>query len=319
VIGGMLTLTIELLSGANGELVWSDRYAMVIADIQVARHGIAASIIAALEIHLPQFESDHARRLSPAQLDAWSHYHLGLRHMYRYNQTDNALAAGHFRSAVELDGEFTRAHAGLSFTHWQNAFMHFGEDRKALLGMAVEEASRALEIDGQDPFASFNLGRARWLEGDVEAGIEWLDRALLVNPNYAQCHYTMGLSRLLSGAPDLARGAADKAIHLSPLDPLLYAMLSTKALSHLAHGEFDAAGQIIEKAARVPGAHFYISIIAAVTLELAGNRIAAEAWRDKSLSQRPDLTTAMFFQAFPFKDAAMKGLLSGSLARLGLP
>ncbi len=316
-INDMLTISVELLSASNGALVWSERYATAVADIQMARQDIVASIISAFEIQVPQFESEHARRLSPTQLDAWSHYHLGLRHMYRYNEADNAIAAGHFRSAIELDREFSRAHSGLSFTYWQNAFMNFGEDRKLPLEKAVAAASRALEIDGQDPFASFNMGRARWLEGDVDAGIDWLDRALLVNPNYAQCHYTRGLSKVLTGRPDDALGAADKAMQLSPLDPLLYAMLSTKAIAHIANEDFAAASVWAEKAVRVPGAHFYISMVTAIALELGGDRASAERWRDEALARRPEITASMFFQAFPFKDAALKTTLTNALARLG--
>ena len=314
----MLTLAIELLSTSDGAVVWSERFTVPMAELQVARRDIVASVISALEIHVPRFESEHARHLSAHQLDAWSHYHLGLRHMYRYNEVDNAIAAGHFASAIELDTEFARAHAGLSFTYWQNAFMHFDDDRKQLLDKAVGSASRALQIDPQDPFASFNMGRALWLEGDVYGGITWLDRALIVNPNYAQCYYTMGLTRLLSGSADLAQGATDKAIHLSPLDPLLYAMLSTKALSHIANEDFAAAGMLAEKAVHVPGAHFYIAMITAIALELGGNRAAAETWRDKALAERPDFSVAMFFKAFPFKDPSMQSRIARALTRLGI-
>jgi tetratricopeptide (TPR) repeat protein len=238
--------------------------------------------------------------------------------MYRYNQTDNAIAAGHFSAAIALDDEFSRAHAGLSFTYWQNAFMHFDDDRKELLERAVGSAYHALQVDPQDPFASFNMGRALWLEGDVDGGIDWLDRALTVNPNYAQCYYTMGMTQLLSGSSEVAQDAADRAIRLSPLDPLLYAMFSTKALSHIANEDFAAASQLAEKAVRVPGAHFYIAIITAIALELGGNREGAEVWRDKALAERPDFTVAMFFKAFPFKDPSMQSRIARSLTRLGI-
>lgn len=317
-IGDMLTITVELLSAASGTLVWSERYATTIGDIQLARQEIVSSIIAAFEIHVPQFESEHARRLSPGQLDAWSHYHLGLRHMYRYNQAENAVAAGHFRSAIQRDGEFARAHAGLSFTYWQKAFMHYGDDRKELLAMAAGAASRALEIDGHDPFASFNMGRLLWLEGDVEAAADWFDRTLAINPNYSQCHYTKGLSLVLRGVPEDALDATEKAIRLSPLDPLLYAMLSAKALSHVARDELEDAQALFERAVHVPGAHFYIAILAAIAHELSGDRSAAEVWRDRGLAQRPDFSIAMLFEAFPFRNETMKARLGGSMTRLGV-
>lgn len=315
-LGERLTITVELASAGDGALVWSERYTVPLHEVQMMRRDIVASIVGALEIHVPKFESEHARRLSPGQLDAWSHYHLGLRHMYRYNEADNLIASSHFRSAIELDGEFARAHAGLSFTSWQSAFMQYGDDRRQWINLAVGQAARALEIDGHDPFANFSMGRARWLEGDVEGGIDWLDRALTINPNYAQCHYTRSLSRLLAGAPLDAQQGADRAMRLSPLDPLLYAMLCTKGLSFMATGQFDEARRFAEQAVHVPGAHFYIFIVAAVAHELAGDRNAAEAWCEKGLACRPDLTAPMFFQAFPFKQPAMRSLFGEALSRL---
>lgn len=107
-IGSMLTISIEVLSAADGSVVWSDRYATELSEIHIARRDIIASVVSALEIHVPKFEADHARRLSPDQLDAWSHYHLGLRHIYRFSAADNDIAATHFRSALELDRDFAR-------------------------------------------------------------------------------------------------------------------------------------------------------------------------------------------------------------------
>ncbi len=43
--------------------------------------------------------------------------------MYRFNKSDNERARQFFAQAVELDPTFARAYAGLSFAHFQNAFL----------------------------------------------------------------------------------------------------------------------------------------------------------------------------------------------------
>ncbi|MCB2102238.1 MAG: winged helix-turn-helix domain-containing protein [Rhodobacterales bacterium] len=316
-IGDMITISIELLSAADGALVWSERYATLLTEVHVARGHIVAATVTALEIHVPRFEAEHARRLSPAELDAWSHYHLGLRHIYRFNAADNDIAAGHFRAALDLDREFARAHAGLSFTFWQQAFMLFGDDRRSLLDRAAGAAGAALDIDPHDPFAAFNMGRARWLQGDLDAGFEWLDRALLVNPNFAQAHYTKGLNKVFVGDPAAAQANADKALSLSPLDPLLYAMYGAKAMAHVGTEDFTDARHLAEKAARQPGAHFYIAMIAAAACELDGDRRGAERWRDQVRAGRPDAGITMFFEAFPIRDRELDRRFRGALVRLG--
>ena len=41
---------------------------------------------------------------------------------------DNGAAIALFQRAVEIDPTFARAHAGLSFVHFQSAFMHYTDD-----------------------------------------------------------------------------------------------------------------------------------------------------------------------------------------------
>jgi hypothetical protein len=47
--------------------------------------------------------------------------------MVRFNQPDNEHARHWFEAAVKLDPTFARAWAGLSFTHFQNAFQGWAE------------------------------------------------------------------------------------------------------------------------------------------------------------------------------------------------
>lgn len=318
VIGEMLTISIEILSCANGTQIWSDRYAARIDEIQLARQNIVGSVIAALELVIPQIEAAESRRLEIHQFDAWSHFHLGLSHIYKFNQGDNLIAEQHFEAALALDPHFARAHSGLSFTNWQNAFMQFGEDRRQLVVEATNAASRALDIDATDPFANFNMGRARWLEGDIDGCQIWLDRALQVNPNFAQCHYNKGLILTLEGASPDAIEAVTTAQALSPLDPLLYGMHGARALSYIDQDDFEKACQFAERAMQSPGAHFYIALIAAVAFELKEDRATALKWRDFALTRRPDASLSMFLEAFPFRTQAMNKKVSGAFNRLGL-
>src|SRR5205814_234867 len=79
-------------------------------------------IVASIASEIETAERNRAILKPPSSLDAWEAHHRGLWHMYRFNQADNDRARHFFEMAVRLDPTFARAHAGLSFTHWQNAF-----------------------------------------------------------------------------------------------------------------------------------------------------------------------------------------------------
>lgn len=318
VIGKMLTVTLELQSAANGSLVWSGRFASALAEIQIARGEMVAAVVSALELAIPNFEAEQSSRLSPDQLDAWSHFHVGLSHILKFNKDDNLIAARHFGAALDLDPHFARAHAGLSFTHWQNGFMFFRGDREDNQRLALEAATRAMDIEPSDPFVNFNMGRACWLEGDIAASHAWLDRAILLNPNYARCHYNKGLILAIDGRADEARGFSEKALSLSPLDPFAYGMYGVRALSALIQEDYSTAVDFGERAMRSPGAHVFIALIAALANQLHGNHTVARRWRDFALTRRPDLTIPMFFAAFPFSDPAFQQRITTVFKQIGI-
>jgi hypothetical protein len=37
-----------------------------------------------------------------------------------------------------------------------------------------------------DPFANLAMGRAHWLNSEIEASLGWFERSNQLNPNYAQ-------------------------------------------------------------------------------------------------------------------------------------
>ena len=317
-LGDMLTISVELIRTDTGAVIWSSRYASALAEIHEVRTEIVHHTVAALEIHIPFSEASIARTLAPDQIGAWSHFHLGLQRLYRFNQADNLVAADHFRRALELETDFARAHAGLSFVHWQTAFLHFGEDRTAPLAEAAEHARIANDIDPHDPFANYNMARVHWLQGDVDGFSDWLDRAVSINPNYAQATYAMAMANNFAGRHDEAVNNASMAMRLSPLDPMKYAMMSTQAIGMVADGQVDAAASQVEKACHLPGAHFYIDLIAAACHKTAGNEAQAEMRARRVRERRPDLTRAMFFSDFPFRtDVDLRGVLDTSLTELG--
>ena len=117
-------MSAELADTRDGGVVWAERYTSRAEDVHAISASIVESVIAAVEIHVPFNEARRARLNTPERLDAWSAYHLGLQHMFRFTAEDNAAARGLFEQAVAREREFARAHAGLSFTHFQSAFLH---------------------------------------------------------------------------------------------------------------------------------------------------------------------------------------------------
>ena len=317
VTGRRLAVTTELVDTRGGEVIWGERYSGGIDDLHALRAEIRGKILTSLEIQIPMHEAADARLASTENLDAWSAYHLGLQHIYRFNSTDNAKAAELFGRAVQQDPNFARAHAGLSFVHFQTAFLRQTDNVSGEIALARSCAQRGIDIDQLDPFVNFTMGRSYWLEGNLEQALTWLERATSLSPNYAQGIYARAWTETMAGSTDDAREHVNLAMRLSPLDPLYYAMLGARGLTHMAGGEDDEAIAWTERAARSPGAHALIAMIAAAAQMLAGNEHLATAWANDVRARNALLTREDFFRAFPIKPDAMRSRISTALQTLG--
>jgi len=313
ITGTTLAVTVQLVDTRHGGVVWGDRFVSNVADVHDTRVTLLARLIAGLELQIPLNEARAARLVALENLDAWAAYHLGLHHMFRFNRQDNAAAGHLFQRALAAEPGFARAHAGLSFVHFQNAFLRYTSDIRSEVGKARRSAERGVELDPLDPFANLTIGRSYWLEGDLEASAVWLDRATAISPGYAQAIYARAWTHALSGRGTAGRADADTAMALSPLDPLHYAMAATRALSHIVCGEDAEAATWAERAARSPGAHVLIAVIAVAAQALHGNRQRAAAWAANVHKRNPTLTQADFFRSFPFADAAVRHRIAKAL------
>jgi len=316
--GGGVTVSAELIDTASGGVVWAETWSEAIERLLDLRIEIATQLVSALEISIAAHEAELARGRPVEALDAWSAYHLGLDHMFRFNRADNARAAALFERTVAIAPDFARGYAGLSFTRFQNAFLNYGSDRDREAEAARSLAEEALNRDRLDPFCRLNVGRALWLDGGVGDSIEWFDRAIALSPSYAQAVYAKAWASTVSGEAVSGEESARLALKLSPLDPLRYAMLATRSLAQIFHGNYEAAATLGERAARSPGAHKHIAVIAAIATMLDGRRDKAAEWIARARRADPALTAADFLRSFPFPLSEEREMIERVLTELGL-
>ncbi len=312
-----IAITVELADARDQGIIWAERFEASPALVPDLRTEIVANVVSALELQIPAHEAAQARLILPDELDAWSAYHLGLQHMFRFRPLDNTTAADLFAQAVGREPGFARAHAGLSFTSFQDAFLGYADPGLAA-AQAREHAERAVALDFLDPFANASMGRAHWLSGDLEASLPWLERSTALSPNYAQGTYARAWAETLLGRGKEGQDQADHAMALSPIDPLRYAMLATRALSHLVREQYEDAAIWGKRAGREPNAHALIAVIAAACQALNGNATKARGWIEVARNRQSSVTCGAFFRSFPFENVAVREQIASSLNQSGL-
>ena len=313
---GRTVVEVELVETRTARIVWAETYDHRPDDAFLVLDEIGNRIVSSIASEIEVMERNRAVLKPPNSLDAWEAYHRGLWHMYRFTRTDNDQARHFFEAAIGLDPTFSRPYAGLSFTHWQSAFQHWG-NRDQDVDRAFDAAGRSLIVDDQDPAAHWAMGRAHWLRGSHDASLGELERAVDLSPNFALGHYALSFVQAQSGSPEAAIRSADHSRQLSPFDPLLFGMLGARAMAHVRLGQFEEAADWALKAAARPNAHVIILAIAGHCLALAGRVKEGQAIAADIRRTLPQYTVDDFLGSFRFAPDA-EALFRGSAKRIGL-
>lgn len=316
-VGNRVAVTVELVNADTNKVVWGDLYEGEMEGLHEIREGILAQVICALELQISHHEAERARLRNPEDLDAWSCYHLGLQHVFRFNRSDNVQGLDYFEQATALDPGFSQAHAGVSFARFQNAFMQYSDDVDQEIGKARRSAEKAVELDEQDPTASLMMGRSLWLEDEVESSVPWLDRAIALSPNYAQAIYSRAFTHMLMSENESGHSKAGAALRRSPIDPLRYAMLSCSGFNQALLGGETEGAVLVDRAAREPRAHVMIAAMAAISHTWAGNKQAARDWFEDIRLRDPHLSADVFLSSFPFRPGPARERVTAALSTLG--
>jgi DNA-binding SARP family transcriptional activator len=300
--GKRYVASVELTEPNSLRTFWADEFRCNALDSFSAATPLAAQIVAGLDSEIHIIERNRALLTPPASLDAWQAYHRGLAHMYRFTGDNNRKAQQFFIAAIALDPTFSRSYAGLSFTHFQNAFLLQAHEREREIALAFETAGQGLDADPSDPAAHWAMGRALWLRREHEGAVSALDRSVRLSPSYALAHYALSMVHCQTGDPTRAIDAADIAAHLSPLDPMLFAIHGARTFALLRLGRVQQAAEFAILGGQQPNAHVHAHAIAAMTLATAGRMEEAHAERRRISSLRPDYNFKQFEDAFHLLD-----------------
>jgi adenylate cyclase len=109
-------------------------------------------------------------------------------------------------------------------------------------------AAQAAEVGRDDAFTLSLSGFAiAEVLGDLDAGVALIDRALALTPNFAAVLTHRGVVSAWLGEPDRAIDFLQRAMRLSPVDPITFVMQAATGLAHFIAGRDNDAFSWSEK------------------------------------------------------------------------
>ncbi|MGH6799098.1 MAG: transcriptional regulator [Roseiarcus sp.] len=238
--GNRLRITAQLIEAESGAHLWADRFDGALDDVFELQDQITDKVIGIVEPSLQRSEIERSRRKPPENLDAYDLYLRAVPHTASRKLENARIAAGFLEDALKLDPNYAAVHALLALCR-QMFFIQGGLDEADKLA-GLRHALAAIAGAGDDASAlaaaALVIGHLGW---DHEAAIGTIRDALAINPSSATAHYFAAHIFAFSGDYATATVHADRALRLSPFDPLAFEAHTAFAIAALHEGRFAEA------------------------------------------------------------------------------
>jgi tetratricopeptide (TPR) repeat protein len=181
-------------------------------------------------------------------------------------------------------------------------------------------AERALACDADDALAlAVDAHVSAWSKHDLDVAESRLAQALAVNPNEPLAWLWRGLTHTWRGNGAEAVQCSDRALSLSPLDPMIYYFNSLAGMANLINESYERAIELSTRSLRENSFHTPTLRTLAAALMLSGKSAEARAAMARLRALEPGLTTSALHARYPGRDSPQAGRFIGALLEAGLP
>jgi len=315
--GNRLRITVQLVETEGGAHVWSERYDGTIDDIFNLQDRITERVAGALQPSVRMAEIERSQRRRPEDLRAYDYTMRAMPHVWKLENDENAKALELLDKALAIDPKYPLALSLASWCHAQRAVYNWADDTAGSQALARTLAERAAELSGDGPIILAVLGAVHTIVGNFGTARVLLERALALDVNAAWAWSRLGWLESLSDRPERAIENFERALRLSPLDPMNVNNHVGMAFAHEVAQDYDKAVALYRRALEERPHAVWIYRYLASALFCAGRLAEAKEAFAEVMRNYPGLTAAKFRQAMPSSRAV--ALWVDNLRKLGLP
>jgi len=248
---GKVRITGQLVDAVTGAHIWVDRFERDLTDIFVLQDEVTVAVVSAIHPKLLQTEIAEAARRRPKDLTAYDLYLRAAQQYYPMTREGVAEAIRLARRALELDPRFGVVAALAGVCHMNNVLFGYADDPDFEREEAIRLSRYALSVDDDDPDTlAMAAATSAFMVSDSEREIEMVERAVKLNPNSHHAWNGRGWVYTIAVQPEEALRSFERAIRLSPVDPLLYRPFTGMGVALIELRRFDEAIVAGKKALR---------------------------------------------------------------------
>ncbi len=316
--GNRLRIIVQLIETEGGAHVWSSRFDGAIEDFFDLEDRITEQVAGALQPSIRIAEIERSRRKRPQDLGSYDFTMRAMPHVWALEKDESAKALELLEKALAIDPEYPLALSLAGWCHAQRSVYNWADDIAGSQAMARSLAERAAEMSGDDPVILAVLGAVHTFVRNHGTARVLLERAVTLDPNAAWAWSRLGWIENYADQPQKAIGYFERALRLSPIDPMNFNNYVGIGSAHEVAQEYDKAAAFYRRALEErPNASWIYRNLAPVLSEAGRADEAKQAFAVLMLTY-PDLTVSKFKQAMVFSPTVLNRM-ADNLRKLGLP
>jgi adenylate cyclase len=313
--GDTVRVTAQLIDADTDRHVWAERYDRRLEDIFAIQDEVTSSIVAILPGRVEAAAHDRAKRKAPENLAAYECVLAGKLLHHRSAKSDNSEAQRLLGRAIALEPGYAHAHAWMGCALGQSYVNGWCGDKPATLSRAAEELRIALSLDDNDSDVHRILAAiALAASHDHEKALYHQERALNLNPNDDLIVVQQGEILTWLGRPEEGIEWIRKAMRLNPFHPQRF--WSHLGRAYFAARRYPEAIDALQRINQPDHTHH---ALLAASHAAQGDDDAAKAAGRETLRLAPDFRVASDLATQHYKREADLEHYRAALTRAGLP
>ena len=310
----------ELADTRDGRIVWSERFEGDLMDVFAMQGELARKVAQSMTPVVRSIELHRARITNFDQLDAYGITLRGVELMHRLAREDFLAARQAFETAITRNPVSPAPHAWLAKWHVIRVALGISEDAAQDYAAATACAETALACDGEDALAlAVDALVEAWSRHDLDVAEKRLTQALAANPNEPLAWLHSGITHAWRGRGAEAVRCADRALSLSPLDPMMYYFNSFAAMANLIDEQYDRAIELATRSLRENRLHTPTLRTLAAAFVLSGRFGEGRDAMSRLRELEPGLTAGLLRRRYPGRNSPQAARFIGALEAAGLP
>ena len=319
-LGDRFRASVELCQVSTDAVVWSDRVVDKVSDLLSGASDAVGAVCGAVGVSVLAAEINRTQSQPMPTLSSQSLLTGAISLMHRSSYGSYQRAESLLSALIDRHARHPLPYAWSAKQHLLRSWRGWSSDLNDDASRARELAERALQANPMSSLALAVRGLVfSHIDRDFGAAAKCYEAAIAESPNESLTWIFKSTMHSFMGDGDLALQSAERALTLSPLDPLIYYYKSLAASAALTAGDLQRAIQLAVASKQLNRLHLSNYRVLAIAFALQGDLENGTPAVQELLELDPDFNVRKFLAKSPGAASAAGARFAEALRFVGVP